>query len=184
MYLTKAGMVDRPGPEAPVSLCSPESAGALCGMYTNHGLTADHPPDHDRLLGAQEQHAHTSSALSALARTLRQVLQVVMLGVGAWLAWRAGIPERIGYARDGRSLLLTKAVKVPRAEETPAHEMFYYLELLRRIGWLDDLPVDERVVLDVPEPRRQRGMELLLEAGARPHAGSDAPTRCRRGRPR
>src|SRR5437899_6161342 len=88
----------------------------------------------------------------------------------AWLAWRAGIPERIGYARDGRSLLLTKAVKVPRAEETPAHEMFYYLELLRRIGWLDDLLVDERVVLDVPEPRRQRGMELLLEAGARPHA--------------
>jgi len=26
----------------------------------------------------------------------------------AWLAWRAGIPERIGYARDGRGLLLTK----------------------------------------------------------------------------
>src|SRR5215469_774999 len=25
----------------------------------------------------------------------------------AWLAWRAGIPQRIGYARDGRSLLLT-----------------------------------------------------------------------------
>ncbi len=24
----------------------------------------------------------------------------------AWLAWRAGIPQRIGYARDGRSLLL------------------------------------------------------------------------------
>ena len=33
----------------------------------------------------------------------------------AWLAWRAGIPERIGYARDGRSLLLTKAVPVPKA---------------------------------------------------------------------
>ncbi len=26
----------------------------------------------------------------------------------AWLAWRAGVPQRIGYARDGRSLLLTK----------------------------------------------------------------------------
>src|SRR5689334_17929106 len=31
----------------------------------------------------------------------------------AWLAWRAGIPERIGYARDGRSILLTRAVRVP-----------------------------------------------------------------------
>src|SRR5262249_24131819 len=49
----------------------------------------------------------------------------------AWLAWRAGIPERIGYARDGRSWLLTKPVRVPRAGEIPPHEMFYYLELLR-----------------------------------------------------
>src|ERR1700690_829627 len=28
----------------------------------------------------------------------------------AWLAWRAKIPRRIGYARDGRGLLLTEAV--------------------------------------------------------------------------
>ncbi len=40
---------------------------------------------HDGLLGAQQKHAHASSRLSALARMLRQVLQVVMLGVGAWL---------------------------------------------------------------------------------------------------
>ena len=33
----------------------------------------------------------------------------------AWITWRAGIPERIGYARDGRSPLLTKALPVPRA---------------------------------------------------------------------
>jgi heptosyltransferase II len=48
----------------------------------------------------------------------------------AWLAWRAGIPERIGYARDGRSLLLTKAVPVPKPGEIPLHEKYYYLELL------------------------------------------------------
>ena len=88
----------------------------------------------------------------------------------AWLAWRAGIPERIGYARDGRSWLLTKAVPVPRTGEIPSHEVFYYLEMLRRIGWLDELPRDENVVLAVPETRRRRGAELLLEAGARPHA--------------
>jgi heptosyltransferase II len=50
----------------------------------------------------------------------------------AWLAWRANIPERIGYARDGRSLLLTKAVPVPKPGEIPPPEKFYYLELLRR----------------------------------------------------
>jgi len=57
----------------------------------------------------------------------------------AWLTWRAGIPERIGYGRDGRSLLLTKAVAVPKAGEIPAHEKFYYLALLRRIARARDI---------------------------------------------
>src|SRR5260370_30163789 len=63
----------------------------------------------------------------------------------AWLAWRARIPERIGYARDGRSLLLTKAVPLPHHGEIPAHEKFYYLELLRRAGWLDSAPHDSLI---------------------------------------
>ena len=41
--------------------------------------------NHEELLEAQERHGRTSSILAALARTLRQVLQVVMLGLGAWL---------------------------------------------------------------------------------------------------
>lgn len=57
----------------------------------------------------------------------------------AWLSWRAGIPERIGYARDGRTMLLTKAIPVPRAGELPAHESYYYLELLRRAEWVKSL---------------------------------------------
>ena len=31
----------------------------------------------------------------------------------AWMAWRAGVPIRIGYATDGRSALLTEAVRLP-----------------------------------------------------------------------
>ena len=58
----------------------------------------------------------------------------------AWLAWRAGIPQRIGYARDARSLLLTNAIPVPKPGETPTHEKYYYLELLRRAGWIDSTP--------------------------------------------
>ena len=45
MYLTKAGLADKPGVEASVPFCSPESTGAMCGMWTNHGLSPDHPPD-------------------------------------------------------------------------------------------------------------------------------------------
>ncbi|MGC1618609.1 MAG: lipopolysaccharide heptosyltransferase II [Candidatus Acidiferrum sp.] len=86
----------------------------------------------------------------------------------AWFAWRAGIPERIGYARDGRSLLLTKAVPVPKSGEIPLHEQFYYLELLRRAGWLDSLPTETFITLDVPGADRQRASEFLLSAGAHP----------------
>jgi heptosyltransferase-2 len=84
----------------------------------------------------------------------------------AWLAWRARIPERIGYARDGRSVFLTKAVRTPVNGEIPAHEQYYYLELLRRAGWLDSLPSEEHITLDVPEAKRQRAEEFLCATGA------------------
>jgi len=85
----------------------------------------------------------------------------------AWLAWRAKIPERIGYARDGRSFLLTKAVPVPRNGEIPAHEKFYYLELLRRAGWLDSVPDESFIGLRVPEGKSRSAEEFLRNAGVR-----------------
>ena len=85
----------------------------------------------------------------------------------AWLAWRAAIPERIGYARDGRSLLLTKAVPVPKPGEIPPHEQYYYLELLRRAGWLDSLPNESFIRLNVPGENRQSAADFLLSSGAR-----------------
>jgi heptosyltransferase II len=86
----------------------------------------------------------------------------------AWLAWRARIPERIGYARDGRSLLLTKAIPVPKAGEIPAHEKFYYLELLRRAGWIRDLQDDAHIALRVSSQQSECAERALLAAGARP----------------
>ena len=88
----------------------------------------------------------------------------------AWLAWRAQIPQRIGYARDARTPLLTKAISVPKPGEIPPHEKFYYLELLRRAGWLDQLTDEPQITLRVPDAARQRATQTLLEAGSRPHA--------------
>ena len=85
----------------------------------------------------------------------------------AWIAWRAEIPERIGYARDGRSLLLTKAVPVPRPGEIPAHEKYYYLELLRRAGWADSLPDESFIQFKVPEEKRRNAENILCDAGVR-----------------
>lgn len=107
-----------------------------------------------------------------LARELREerfdtVLLLTNSFDSAWIAWRAGIPERIGYARDGRSVLLTSPIPVPRQGEIPAHESFYYLELLRRAGWIDRVSLGGRIELRVTEEMRAAGAEKLLAAGAR-----------------
>jgi heptosyltransferase-2 len=75
----------------------------------------------------------------------------------AAIALAAGIPERIGYARDGRSPLLTKAIAVPKPGEIPPHERFYYLELLHRAGILDELPENDRIQLDGAPEAREAG---------------------------
>jgi heptosyltransferase-2 len=85
----------------------------------------------------------------------------------AWLAWRAGIPERIGYARDGRSLLLTRAIAVPKRGETPAHEQFYYLELLKRAGWIEAATGETEISLRISEDAEAQAESRLLVAGSR-----------------
>jgi heptosyltransferase-2 len=85
----------------------------------------------------------------------------------AWLAWRSRIPERIGYARDARSFLLTKAVPVPSPKEIPPHEQFYYLELLHRAGWTDSPPHGSFINLNVSEENRRGAAKFLADSGVR-----------------
>jgi heptosyltransferase-2 len=138
-------------------------------LYRGQGIA-------DRLLLDEFRGRHAGlRGRRKLARELREerfdaVLLLTNSFDSAWVAWRAGIPERIGYARDGRSLLLTKPVPVPREGETPPHESFYYLELLRRAGWIDRVSLGERIKLRVAEELRAAAAEKLLAAGARPDA--------------
>jgi PrtD family type I secretion system ABC transporter len=61
------------------------NAEVIIGMGMASAVIARWRKQHEQLLDAQEQQTLTSSRLSALARTLRQILQVAMLAVGAWL---------------------------------------------------------------------------------------------------
>lgn len=77
----------------------------------------------------------------------------------AWIAWLAKIPVRVGYKRDGRQLLLTRAVNVPKPGEIPRHERFYYLEMLRRAGLIESLPACEAIQLN--RPANSNGQRMI-----------------------
>jgi heptosyltransferase-2 len=130
----------------------------------------------DRILVYENKGTHRGFwGRERLARALgREKFDVAVLFQnafdGAWIAWRARIPERIGYARDGRSWLLTRAIPVPAKGETPDHEVYDYLELLRRAGWLDRLPRVDDISIVVREEDRQKALERLFAAGVRKNA--------------
>lgn len=53
-------------------------------------------------------------------------------------AWQAGIPQRIGYALDGRRLLLTHPLPAPERNPARMHQRYYYLDLVTALGGPSD----------------------------------------------
>ena len=127
----------------------------------NQLIADDSRSKHSGILGRER----LSAELRAMSFDAALLLQNAF--DAAWLAWRAKIPERIGYARDGRGFLLTHPVAVPKSNEIPPHERFYYLELLRRAGWIDALLDEPLITLYVSEQNRRRAAEFLVASGAR-----------------
>ena len=141
----------------------------VAGLYANRpGIERVHLFDH------RGRHAGWSG-WRRLARELaaeRFELAVLFQNAfqAALIAWLARIPWRVGYARDARGPLLTDRIPVPRPQEIPPHESYYYLELLRRAGWLESLPVVERIPL-APAPEAVERMRVRLrEHGLDPSA--------------
>lgn len=87
----------------------------------------------------------------------------------AWMAWCARIPVRIGYARDGRSALLTEAIETP-PPAAYGHQAYYYLELLFRAGLVDQREPVQEIILALDEGEKrwaQKQIEALGLEGPR-----------------
>jgi heptosyltransferase-2 len=76
----------------------------------------------------------------------------------ALVPWAARVPERWGFATDGRGLLLTRAPRVPH-EVRGRSQVYYYRAMLAGAGIDVSAAPDAR--LRCPEAWRERGRELL-----------------------
>jgi PrtD family type I secretion system ABC transporter len=125
------------------------NAEVVIGMGMTYAVIDRWGKQHEDLLRAQERQILTSSRLSALARTLRQVLQVTMLAVGAWLVIDTQASAGIMIAA---TILLSRALQ-------PAEYLISGWRTLTeaRAAWrrLNDRPMNRpaeaRVALPAPE---------------------------------
>jgi PrtD family type I secretion system ABC transporter len=106
---------------------------------------------HEQSLQAQETHGRTSSVLAALARALRQVLQVLMLGLGAWL---------VLDMQASSGIMIAATILLSRALQPVEHLISGWRALTdargawQRLGARTaDLPVESSVVLPAPSGR-------------------------------
>jgi heptosyltransferase-2 len=146
-------------------LARPAVAELFLGQpFANRMLTYDFKGRHRGWLGREKLISELRKEKFDIAVLLQNAFDA------AWLAWRAGIPERIGYARDGRSVLLSKAIRVPRDGEIPKHESHYYLELLHGARWIERPQPVKPIRLFLSDSARASAETLLRAAGARENA--------------
>jgi len=101
-----------------------------------------------------------------LARDLRQYhFEAAILLQNAFeaalITFLAGIPCRIGYNTDGRSLLLTHPVAC-KPEYKKDHQTRYYLNILRDVGLKEG---SQDLFLNLGSKQRARAQDILFEYG-------------------
>lgn len=103
-------------------------------------------PELNRMLVYEDKGAHAGITgkwtLAGLLRGYGFDLAVLFQNAfeAAFLAWLAGIPQRYGYATDGRVFFLTKPVAVP-ARRQLVHQVEYYWNLLKPLGLSGSAPL-------------------------------------------
>jgi heptosyltransferase-2 len=108
--------------------------------------------------------------LALIGRMRRQRSDMALLLTNslhtAALAWLGGARQRVGYARDGRSLFLTKPVQAARAgrQFQPSPMVESYLALARAIGCPEESP---QLELNVTAAERDQAAGAWRDLGLR-----------------
>jgi heptosyltransferase II len=154
MALPALAMVRAGFPDAHLTVALPA---AFAPMFAER---TDAAPDAVLALGDREQ-GHRGEI--AKLRSVQADLGILLTNSfgSAWIARRAGVPERWGYRASLRRPLLTRAVRRPRER---VHQAEYYRALMRGL----DLPSTESSGRMVPTAQtRTRGRTLLERSGVR-----------------
>jgi len=138
------------------------NAEVIVGMGMTGTALARWREDHEQSLLAQETHCRISSVLAATARTLRQVLQVAMLGLGAWL---------VIDMQASPGIMIAATIILSRALQPVEHLISGWRAMTDARGaWQRlserkaDLPAESRVAL--PAPKGSVEVERLTYAFA------------------
>jgi heptosyltransferase-2 len=148
-------------PEAHIALLARPS---VAGIYTRESF-ADEMIEYPAARGLRDLRAKRDLAARLSAARFDTALLLPNSFESAAAVWAAGIPERIGYARDARGSLLTRAIAVPRKGVIPLFEAYYYLELLRRTGWIEEMPPEIMIRLQGIEEARGAGKRAFTARG-------------------
>lgn len=114
----------------------------------------EHDPNIDEIISYGDGHRGLSGKIR-LVRQLKQgcFSQAFLLQNAfdaALISFLSGIPERVGYKRDGRGMLLTRGIPFDLTAKE-MHHIDYYLNLLRKAG-LDPVSTKPWIYL-LPEER-------------------------------
>jgi heptosyltransferase-2 len=104
---------------------------------------------------ARQLRAGKFSSAILLPNSLRSVAE----------AWHAGIPQRIGYARGGRGLLLTHTIPAPIRNPARLHQRFFYLDLVTALGGPSEASLP-KLRKDPTTVTGSRGLVLAICPGA------------------
>jgi heptosyltransferase-2 len=127
-----------------------------------------HHPDVDEILVYDKAGTHSGAAgmLRMAAELRRRRFDAALLFQNAFdaalLAFLAGVPERSGYATDGRRVLLTRGIPVTE-EILRLHHAEYYLRLVAEIGI--PRPGEPALKLNVVPQERESMRERLASLG-------------------